>query len=147
MVLRKLFSWLIKSTNWYPLVLWLYCKLQITDNKSISGTYCELILNSSAAFAGGIVRAAVQPQRCIIDGFRVKNCKNGVKTGRMPVRGAVVDADAASCLPWSRGDFLANLRGGRASCAIFTKYMIHRFIKHGKCFVTNFYEKYFFVEG
>jgi hypothetical protein len=57
MVLWKLFCWLIKSTNWYPLVLWLYCKLQITDNKSISGTHCELILNSSAAFAGGIVRA------------------------------------------------------------------------------------------
>jgi hypothetical protein len=32
----------------------------------------------------------------------------------------------------------------RASCAIFTKYMIHRFIKQGKCFVTNFPEKYFF---
>jgi len=94
MVLWKLFKLADKIYCLVPfLAQWLYVKLQSSFNKIISRTHCVPILNHFAAFYEEIIRAAALPQRCIIDGFGVKTCKNRVKTGRMLVPCNVVDAD------------------------------------------------------
>ena len=79
------------------------------------------------------------PQECIIDGFEAKNCKKRVKQ-----RGNA--ADLAARIRAERTESLAIftrniriMRIKRASRAIFTNYMIHRFIKHGKRFVELFH--------
>ena len=56
------------------------------------------------------------------------------------LRGVCVPArDAALYKMRGAGDsFSKNPCVWHISCAIFTKYMIHRFIKHGKRFVENF---------
>ena len=75
----------------------------------------------------------------------MKNCKNEMKVTFL--RGTVpLERNAAARKIHKKGDgYPKKPCAWHISCAIFTKYMIHRFIKHGKRFVTFFSEKYSFL--
>jgi hypothetical protein len=84
-------------------------------------------------------------RKSIIDGLRTESCKTRMKTGVLREFGVPAGNRTRKSIPSIGGGFERNPRDRYTSCAIFTKYMIHRFIKHGKRFVTFFSEKYSFL--
>ena len=71
----------------------------------------------------------------------MKNCKNEMKVTFL--RGIVpLERNAAARKIRKKGDgYPKNPCVWHISCAIFTKYMIHRFIKHGKRFDEKIHKK------